>query len=397
MKMTLNKSKKDPELYYYFNAKGEKRWMFRHKYYNQFGVRDEVKRQGFHTEKEAHKALLKIKVDTISGATNHVEFSNYTVAQWFDNWYEAYNQDWEITTRIQRESAIRVHIKPLLGRYKLSKLKRTTYKKEFINKLLEEKQSSTVETLHNIFKIGINSAVEEEIVLKNHFTKLKIHNEKEEKFANNAKKNYLETHDLVKLLDLAKIIENITNYTLLLLLAYTGLRRGEALGLCWNNIDMDNQKLTVERTRDNNGVRPPKTINSYRTIDIDDSVINQLKKYKTWCKKTKLAFGNHLMEEDFIFISYQTGEPLSDNTTNNALDRVIKKANIKRITPHGFRHTHATILLNDNKNRSNIEDVAARLGDTVQEIQDTYHHILPERKKETAHIFSDLLRSAEAK
>lgn len=78
-----------------------------------------------------------------------------------------------------------------------------------------------------------------------------------------------------------------------------------------------------------------------------------------WCKKTLFAFGRHLKKDDFIFISYQTGKPLSENTINSAIDRVINKAGIRRITPHGLRHTHATILLNDKKNRATVEDVAA--------------------------------------
>ncbi|SER94501.1 AP2-like DNA-binding integrase domain-containing protein [Gracilibacillus ureilyticus] len=408
--MKLNKSKKDPELYYYSDTKGKKKWMYRHKYYDQYGKRREKKGR-FNTEKEAYQALLKLKVDTIRGATKPVEFSNYTVAQWFDTWYETYKHNWKISTRTQRESAIRVHIKPLLGSYKLSELSRSTFQKEFINTLLNDskkpKEPSTVKSLYSIFKIGINSAVEEEIIPRNRFTKLQIgieKNEEDKKKDKNEKKknasksslkgNYLEAHELNKLLVKAKKILNITNYTLLLTLAYTGLRKGEGNGLCWNDIDFENRTLTIERTRDNKGVRPPKTDNSYRIIVLDESIIDQLKTYKIWCKKTLLAFGRHLKEEDFVFISYQTGRPLSDNTVNNALDRVIKKVGIKRITPHGLRHTHATILLNDKENRSTVEDVAARLGNTPEEIHKTYHHILQERKKETATLFTELVSSA---
>lgn len=278
--MKLQKSKKDKELYYYYNIKGEKRWMFRHKYYNQLGKRTEIKRQGFHTEKKALQTLVDIKADTIRGNFKQVEFSNYTIAQWFDTWYGAYNQNWKISTRTQRESAIRLHIKPLLGGYKLSDLKRTTYQEMFINKLLENKKTSTVETLHNIFKIGINSAVEEEIISRNRFTKLKIHNkdEKDIDVDTKMKDSYLEVNELIILLDKAKGILNITNYTLLLVLAYTGLRKGEGHGLRWKDIDLENQTITILRTRDNKGVRPPKTKNSYRTIDLDKSVVVQLKK-----------------------------------------------------------------------------------------------------------------------
>lgn len=176
------------------------------------------------------------------------------------------------------------------------------------------------------------------------------------------------------LLSTAKEHENITNYTVFLLLAYTGLRRGETCGLQWNNIDFSNRTLTVERTRDNKGVRSPKTKNSYRTILIDDILIQQLKTYKKWYKETRLKFGHHFNNNDFIFISYQTGNPITDNSIVYSLRRIIKKANLKPITPHGLRHTHATLLLSQGKRGASLKVVAERLGNTPQMILDIYGH-----------------------
>ncbi|WP_280528657.1 tyrosine-type recombinase/integrase [Bacillus sp. J14TS2] len=85
----------------------------------------------------------------------------------------------------------------------------------------------------------------------------------------------------------------MTNFTLIFPLAYTGFRKGEAFDLQWKNIDFKDHTITVERTRDNKGVRTPKTKRSYRTIYIDNILVKQLKEYKTWCKKTKLSYGLH--------------------------------------------------------------------------------------------------------
>src|SRR5699024_6386412 len=119
----------------------------------------------------------------------------------------------------------------------------------------------------------------------------------------------------------AKRITNITNYTLILLLSYTGLRKGEALGLQWEDIDFNNSTVTVQRTRDRNGSRSPKTLKSYRTIPIDDMLLVQLKRYKTWCKEKFLYFGKNFSEDRFIFISYLSGEPISDNTLTDPFRR----------------------------------------------------------------------------
>lgn len=99
----------------------------------------------------------------------------------------------------------------------------------------------------------------------------------------------------------------ITNYSLTLLLAYTGHCRGEALGLTWNDLDLKNKTVIVKPTRDSYGPRSPKTKNSYRTVLMDDIVFQQLEKYKTWCKEMKLKNGARLIDDDYIFISYQKG------------------------------------------------------------------------------------------
>jgi len=156
---------------------------------------------------------------------------------------------------------------------------------------------------------------------------------------------FLTADELSSFLYTAKQIESITNYTIALLLALTGLRKGEALGLKWEDIAFEENKLTVRRTRDNNGERSPKTKKSYRSIPIDSSLVKQLKRYRSWCKETKLLYGLTFSENDFIFISYQSGTPTGSSTIKYFFDRVCDKADLKRITPHGLRHTHATILI----------------------------------------------------
>nr|QRZ18317.1 site-specific integrase [Virgibacillus sp. AGTR] len=282
--MKLYNSKKDKELYYYFNAKKEKLWCYRHRYYDALGKRREKYKQGFKTESEAYRALLDVKANTLNGNVKQVENSNLTVAEWLDIWYETHKNDWKVTSRKQRELAIKYQMKPLLGKYKLVELDKTTYKRVFINKLLEKKyKPSTVQLFHRLFKVAINAAVDDEILPRNRFNKISIPQD-------DPKDNFLTAEELSKLLAAAKEHENDTNYTFIFTLAYTGLRKGEALGLQWNNIDFNAKTITVERTRDNKGIRTPKTKNSYRTILIDDIAIAQLEKYKKWCKKIKLLF-----------------------------------------------------------------------------------------------------------
>lgn len=379
----LYKSKKDPELYYYHNAKKEKMWMFRHKYYDSMGKRKEKYKRGFKNENEAFRALLEVKSSTLNGHTKQVEYSNMTVSEWLDIWYETHINEWKVTSQLQRENAIKHQMKPLLGNYKLAELDKTTYKRVYINKLLETYKPSTVSLFHRLFKVAINAAVDSEIIPRNRFNKITVEQ-------NDSLKNFLTAEELNIFLTAAKKLENTTNFTLILTLAYTGLRKGEALGLKWNNINFKDKTLTVERTRDNKGVRSPKTKRSYRTILIDKMLVNQLKVYLNWCKETKLSFGQHLKDDDFIFISYQTGDPVTENVLLYSFRRILKNTkSITKITPHGLRHTHASILISK---RIPVRTIADRLGNTSQMIHDIYGHSFEELEAESVNAFGDSLK-----
>lgn len=391
VKVKLFTSAKEPEMYHYFNGKGEKLWMFRHKYYDSSGKRKEKKKSGFKTEKTALKALLEVKAATLRGESKRIDHDNLTVGEWLDIWYEMNKSKWKVTSCKQREMVIRVHMKPLLGRYKLQKLDRITYQREYINKLEKKHKPNTVRLFHNLFKIAINGAVEEEILPRNRFTKVTFsapdHDDKKQE-------NFLTPSELVTFLDTAKQYENITNYSFLLTVAYTGVRRGEACGIQWKNVDFENNTITIERTRDDNGIRPPKTKNSYRTILVDPFLMNQLKTYRKWCMEIMLSVGYKFTGDSFVFTNHQTGEPIKDNSVWYAFSKTLKKANLPKITLHGLRHTHCTILLNQGLN---VQVIAGRLGNTPQMIYEVYGHILKELEQQSVTLFSQSLKASGAK
>ncbi len=376
-----HKSKKDPELFHYKNTKGEKLWCYRHRYYDQLGKRKEKSKQGFKTENEAYRALLSVKTGILNGEVKRVENSNLTVGEWLDLWFETHKNGWKITSQMQRENAIKYQMKPLLGKYKLAELDKTTYKRVYINALLKRYKPSTVQLFHRLFKVAINAAVDDEIIPRNRFNKITIENEE-------VAENFLTAHELKQLLSASKQLDNITNYSLIFLLAYTGLRKGEAQGLKWGDIDFEGKTITVKRTRDNKGVRSPKTKRSYRTILIDEELVAQLKLYRKWCKETKLSFGLRSTKDDYVFVSYQNGTPVTDNTIKYSMDRIQKKTNLKRITPHGLRHTHATILISK---RIPIKVIADRLGNTPQMILDIYGHSFKDLEEESVQAFEQAM------
>ncbi len=384
--MKLHKTK-EPEVYYYFLKNGEKRFMYRHKYVDVLGKRKEKKKSGFKTEKVALRSLLEVRSNLLNGEVVQVENDSITVSQWLDIWYDMNKDSWKRTTIENRKIVINNLLKPLIGSYKLKTLNRSTYQKTFIDELKNRKyKPSTINTVHVIFKTAINSAIDEEILIRNRFNKVVIKDD--EQYSIND--NYLEVEELNELLNLAKEQLNKTSYSLIFTLAYTGFRKGEALGLKWNDIDFDKGTMTVNRTRDQYKVRSPKTKRSYRTILIDRVLLSHLKKYKLWCKKRKLMFGGSLTDDDFVFISTHGG-PLTNTVINRTLNNLIADNGLKKITVHGLRHTHATILLNKGLPSKVI---AERLGNTPHMIDNIYGHVLQEMEDKSVRLFSESLIGA---
>ena len=104
-------------------------WMYRHKYYDNIGKRKEEK-VDLH-QKSDSQISFRSKSATIRGESKQVEHDQLTIGEWLDTWYNTHKNSWKPTSRAQREMAIRLQMKPLLGRYKLQTLDRTTYKREF--------------------------------------------------------------------------------------------------------------------------------------------------------------------------------------------------------------------------------------------------------------------------
>ena len=168
-------------------------------------------------------------------------------------------------------------------------------------------------------------------------------------------------------------------------LYYTGCRKGEMIALTWNDIDFDNKRLTINKTFCNKVegctymITDPKTKNSVRTIDIDDELIELL--YQHYQEESKIYNFSLNM---FIFgnIKY-----LSPTTLARWLDKYITKANVKKITPHGFRHSHVSLLINLG---CDSRDVAERIGDTIRLVEETYYHMFPSKRSQTVNAINNL-------
>jgi integrase len=178
-----------------------------------------------------------------------------------------------------------------------------------------------------------------------------------------------------------------------LLLAYTGMRKGEALALEWDDINFNQETIRISKTLTrgiNNRliIQPPKTEKSNRTVSIKNNhkLISLLYDWKQECHLKNEITG--VRPSKLVFPSAKNFL-LDPNSLNPTLDKIIERYNLKRITVHGFRHTHITILF---LGGASIKQVQDRVGHgDVQTTMDIYHHVMQESREETPQLFADTL------
>src|SRR5699024_7168023 len=134
--MNLYKTKEN-EVYYYFLKDGSKRFMYRHFYYDMFNKRREKSKSGFKTLKEAQRSLLETKVSLLDSDIKPINNDEITVNQLMDLWFTTKERTWKKSTKGNYKNCVNV-IKKYIGNYRLNKLSRTIYEREFINKMFDD-------------------------------------------------------------------------------------------------------------------------------------------------------------------------------------------------------------------------------------------------------------------
>jgi integrase len=176
------------------------------------------------------------------------------------------------------------------------------------------------------------------------------------------------------------------------LLAMTGMRRGEALGLAWEDLDMEAGRLTIRRAWvPVNGVAQmsePKTRRGRRTIALDPATQEALKAHAARQADERSDGEDAWVETGFVFTG-TIGQPLQPWAVSKAFRDQAKVAMLPPIPLHGLRHSYATLALSSGVNP---RIVSARLGHpTVALTLDVYSHVLPQADQEAAERIAELL------
>lgn len=180
------------------------------------------------------------------------------------------------------------------------------------------------------------------------------------------------------------------------LLATTGMRRGELLGLRWDDVDLEEARLSVRRSlvavSYKVHVSEPKTARSRRVVDLDAESVEVLKKQATRQSAEQREWSSAWSDTGYVF-TREDGQPLHPDRVSNHFDIAVRDSHLPRITLHGLRHTWATLALQAGVP---IKVVSERLGhSSVAFTMQVYQHVLPGMQHAAAELVAAAIRGSD--
>ena len=180
--------------------------------------------------------------------------------------------------------------------------------------------------------------------------------------------------------------------TLVHLLLITGARRGEVLGLKWDKVDFEGNRVYICNSilySPDIGIyeSTPKTERSRRYITLPAETMQLLRQYRAWQATERLRLGEYYQNQDFVF-SQDNGKPMHPDSVTDYLKKFSKRHGLPHINAHAFRHTMASMLY---FNGVDSVSISKRLGHAqVSTTANIYAHVMEEADQRNADILSDI-------
>lgn len=285
---------------------------------------------------------------------------NILLHHYFIEWVELYKEGSIRQTTLDKYYITHKHLVKLAPNLRLRDLNRRSYQ-ALMNSFSKTHERQTVLDFHHQVKSCIFDAFDERIIDRDPTRKIVIKGRSPKP----KKAKFLNQFELKALLQELDLGNTINDDWLIFLIAKTGIRFSEALGITSADFDFEHQTLEVNKTWDyktlHGSFQPTKNESSMRKIQLDWQTVLKFSSLIAQSKPDKPIFVNRRIH---------------NSTINLLLKRHCQNANIPEITIHSLRHTHASLLLYGGVS---IATVARRLGHSnITTTQNTYIHIIQE-------------------
>lgn len=374
------------------------------------GKRKRFAKSGFQTKKEALQAGTEALHKYNNGGAASAP-SELSVSDFLDTWLEdAIRLNRAPATYARYKDVVERRLKPVIGSFRLKSLTSAPLQAILNDMQKQGLRASTMQFTKNVMTAAFKYAVHpRKHVSESPAQYLTLPKAKTKPI----KKEAITVETFNRIIEAFPRGSNL--YLPSIIAFYTGLRKSEVLGLTWDCIDLEGRTITVQKQlcKDSEGLYlgELKTQSSYRTIKIGAQLVKRLERQKSRARQNRVRLGNdytvyymandgHLKEGfsgDALtpVIAYPVcvkdhGAIITANNIEYCLRKVHRELELPNVSFHTFRHTHATLLIEQG---ANIKAVSRRLGHSdVATTMEVYAHVTDKMEGETVEAFEKATR-----
>lgn len=343
------------------------------------------RRQKFYTIRGNKKDAEKFLTEKLNELDNGilVDTPKLKYSKYIEIWEDKTFNNLELTTIEGYKSKIKNHIIPKIGNLYLEDIKPLHLQNLYGDLIKEGLSNRSVLSIHRIIHTSLKQAVKWQLVTRN------VADCVEPPKAKKYEANFLNDIETNKLLEVAK---NSDIYIPIAIAIYTGMRRGEVLGLNWDNVNLEKGYIRVVdnlcAVKNGTIIKRPKTNNGIRTIAISNTLVKILKAHKSKQLKNKMLLGGEYIDNNMV-CCYADGRSFNPKRFSAKFHELLEKNNLPIIRFHDLRHSHASLLV---KMGVQPKEISARLGHSnIGITMDLYSHLYEDTDIEVAQMFDKII------
>lgn len=319
----------------------------------------------------------------------YIEPSKLTFSEFVDRWLKNYAEgNLAPKTLFRYKQILKTRVLPAIGHFQVEQIK-PFHLMEFYANLQEDGiredgkpgglSPKTILQHHRIISSIFSSAIEWQVIGSSPASRVKPPKVQKKVAA------CYDEDQTEQLLEAAGQ-ENLKHQILVFIALFTGLRRGEIMGLEWQDVDLDKGILEIRQASQylpgqGTFTKEPKNETSARLLSLPPFLVDMLKQYKKEQAKTRMKVADFWKGSDRLFTTWD-GQPGHPEWPSQWFSKFIKKHELPPLNFHGLRHTSATMLINQGLPAKNI---SGRLGHAnISTTMDIYGHYLKSADKEAA-------------
>ncbi|MFT8752772.1 MAG: site-specific integrase [Oenococcus oeni] len=351
-------------------------------------------KRGFSSYKEAVNAYRAYKVAEANGELESQKTKRIRFNELAKEWLAMKEKDVRPSTYKKIEERYNLHVCPYFkGMYldELTPIKAQKFVNQLANKLVDYRNILII--INQIYK----KAIQYDYVKDNPFANVDKPRAKKAPFRDTVK--FYDVEQLKQFLNIAYQLYNkdhYERYAFFRLLAFTGMRKGEALALNWDDINLVDKTLSISKTVvtvDSGEVisNEPKTKASNRVMTLDNDTVSALVEWKLRQHELYERLGYKTSPCNYVFNS-EVNSFISLGKPRQWCRSIAKAADLPPIIIHGFRHTYATLAV---QSGMDIKQLQYQLGhNDVHTTLQIYAEVTNKQKTETASIFANFVNQS---